>query len=379
VTGPDTIQLTKVASLNIAAIGTSITSDQTLNMVGTELFSTDAIDSSNDIIIPGNGFTTGDRIQYNDGGNTAISGLTNNAIYTVNVIDDQTFQLEDSSGNVIHLSQVDQSGNIALGTQTFTDLTNTLIPAASVTLAYINTATNAIDVAGISSLFPVGTTSEVSYESLADDGANSIGGLTNEAFYDLKAVDANSFQLFNETTGQVVQLSDPGGPATQALSYISHVVNFNPIAVTINSAGQPVDANGNVVSGGVDSTTDDIVIPKSSLDAAGLPNGLANGTPIIYEVDQTVQTTEALAFELNAISANTIYLPSNGLANGSLVTYDPGAGNTAITGLNTTDTYRIVDVNPQTVSGVSTSDSFQLFGTDTRLGCRALRFHRNTT
>jgi hypothetical protein len=140
-----------------------------------------------------------------------------------------------------------------------------LIPAASVTLAYINTATNAIDVAGISSLFPVGTTSEVSYESLADDGANSIGGLTNEAFYDLKAVDANSFQPFNETTGQVVQLSDPGGPATQALSYISHVVNFNPIAVTINSAGQPVDANGNVVSGGVDS------IPSCSAPMPSIP------------------------------------------------------------------------------------------------------------
>jgi hypothetical protein len=31
------------------------------------------------------------------------------------------------------------------------------------------------------------------------------------------------------------------------------------------------------------------------------------------------------------------------------LTYDPGAGNTAITGLNTTDTCRIVDVNPQLV------------------------------
>ena len=367
VTGADTIQLTKVAPLNIAAIGTSITSDQTLNVVGTELFSTDAIDSSNDIIIPGNGFATGDQIQYSDGGNPAISGLTNNATYTVNVIDDQTFQLEDSSGNVVHISQVDQSGNIALGTQTFTDLTNTAIPAASVTLAYINTATNAIDVAGISSIFALGTTSEVGYESLADDGANSIGGLTNEAFYNLKAVDANSFQLFDETTGKVVQLSDPGGPATQALSYISNVVNFNPIAVTINSAGKPVDSSGNVVSGGVDSTTDDIVIPKASLTAAGLPSGLANGTPIIYEVDPTVQTTEALVFELNAINsaANTIYLPGNGLPNGALVTYDPGTGNTAITGLNTTDTYRIEDVNPQTVSGVSTSDSFQLFDVTT--------------
>ena len=366
VVGPNEIQLTKAAPLDIAAIGTSSTSQQTLNVVATTLFSTDAIDSSNDIIIPGHGFTTGDRIQYSDGGNTPIAGLTNNAIYTVNVVDDQTFQLEDSSGNVVQISQVDQSGDIALGTQSFTDLTNTTIPTATVTLAYIDTKNNAIDVEGIGNIFASGKNTEVNYESLADDGANSIVGLTNEAFYDLKLVNANSFQLYDESTNQVVQLGDPGGPATQALSFISNVVTFNPIAVQINpNTNTPVDSNGSAVSGGVDSTTDDIVIPNASLIAAGLPNGLANGTPIIYEVDQSVQTTEALTFELNAITANTIYLPSNGLSNGAMVTYDPGVGNTAITGLNTTDTYEVMDVNPTTVDGVSTSDSFQLFDVTT--------------
>ena len=231
-------------------------------------------------------------------------------------------------------------------------------------LAYIDAADNAIDVEGISSIFALGTTTEVNYESLADDGANSVGGLTNEAFYNLKPLSANSFQLFDESTGQVEQLSDPGGAALQALSYVSSTDSFHPNSVTINSSGNVVDASTGaaVTNGGVDSTTDDIVLPKGD-------GVLANGTPVIYEVDQTVQTTLALVFELNAINsaANTIYIPDNGLANGALVTYDPGTGNTAISGLNTTDTYRVVDVNPVPLGGASydSSDTFQLLDTTT--------------
>ena len=41
---------------------------------------------------------------------------------------------------------------------------------------------------------------EVSYQSLADDGINTIGGLTNEAKYYLYAPDANSFELRDEAT-----------------------------------------------------------------------------------------------------------------------------------------------------------------------------------
>ena len=362
VVGNNEIQLTKAAPLDIAAIGTNIQSVQSLNVVSTDLFSTDAIDSSSDIIIPGYGFANGDQVQYSDGGNTPISGLQNDGIYTVKVVDDQTFQLLDSGGNLIQISQVDQSGNIALGEQTFTDLTNTSVAVASVNLAYIDAAHNAVDVQGISSIFALGSTTEVNYESLANDGSNSIGGLTNESFYNLRPLTANSFQLFDETTGALEQLSDPGGAATQALSYISSIDNFHPNAVTLNSSNNPVDSTGAAVTnGGVDSTTDNIVLPKGD-------GVLANGTAVIYEVDQTVQTTESLVFELNAISAaaNTIYIPNNGLTNGALVTYNPGAGNTAITGLNTTDTYEVVDVNPQSVSGIETSDTFQLFDETTK-------------
>jgi hypothetical protein len=305
--GDNQIQLTKVPPINIAAINTDIAAVQSLNAISTELFSTDAIHSSNDIVLPGYGFANGDQVKYDDGGNTPINGLTQDATYTVKVVDDQTFQLLDSGGNVVQISQVYQNGSIALGNQSFTDLTNTSVAKATVNLAYVDAANNAIDVEGISSIFALGKTVEVNYQSLANDGENPIGGLTNEDFYDLKALTANSFQLFDETTGQVVHLSDGGGPATQALSYISAIANFHPNAVTINAAGLPVDAKGNVITnGGVDSTTDDIVLPH------GDPI-LANGQTVVYEVDQTVQTTEALVFELNAISssANTIYIPNS--------------------------------------------------------------------
>ncbi len=383
VVGPNEIQLTKVPPLDIAAIGTDLAANQSLNAVGTVTFSTDAIDSNNDISLPGYGFANGDTVQYtagSDSNGTPISGLAFGDTYTVKVVDGQTFQLLDSSGNVVKISQVNGSGDVALGTQIFTDLTDTSVPAATVDLAYIDAQTNTVYVQDITQQFALNTPTEVNYESLADDGANAIGGLTNESYYNLVATSANSFVLQDETTGAVISLSDPGAPAVQGLSYISNTVTFNPVPVTIDPAtGIPVGPDGTIetgsnFTGGVDSTTDEIILPAASLAAAGLSGvGLANGTPVIYETDPNVSTTLSLVFELNAINStnNTIYIPGNGLANGAQVVYDAGTDangdpNTPITGLVDGDTYTVVDVDPQPLSGAGydSSDTFSLMNSN---------------
>ena len=71
-----------------------------------KLFDIDAIDQSADTIkIAAHGFATGDLVDLFAGGNTAITDLTDNTIYTVDTIDDATFRLKDGTGAVIQIAQ----------------------------------------------------------------------------------------------------------------------------------------------------------------------------------------------------------------------------------------------------------------------------------
>ena len=449
VTPDGDIQLTKVGPINIAAINTDLSADQTLNVIGNTAFTTDGINTSNNAIsLPAYGFSTGDVVKYtlgSDTNGTAIFGLTNNTSYEVVSVDDADFQLEDTTtGQIVTISQTDPniaqinpniSAEIALGTQNFqltgyydsagvfhnnsyldandqlqtvsTGTVSDLNMIASVDLGYVYAATDTVYVQNIASAFgsnyTIGGTIEVNYQSFAEDGANAITGLTNQSYYTLVANTENTFQLYPDNTTNPngvtpEQIGDPGGPAVQLLSFIAHTVTFNPVPISFTGSGSantllPVsDANGTSSSGaitdgetlsgssftgGVDSTTDDLVLSKQYLQNAGLPNGLPNGTPVIYEADPNLQVTELLVFELNAINSvtdptthvttDTITIPNNGLANGALVTYAFDSSATAITGLNTADTYKVVDVNPQTISGASysSSDTFELFDTTT--------------
>jgi hypothetical protein len=305
----DHIQLAKEPSIALSANGIDPNSTQSLSVAKDSLFDLDAINSSNNTIsIAAHGFQSGDVVKYTDGGTADITGLQNNMTYTVNKVDDSTFQLEDSSGNVIHISQ-----GSALGTQTFTRLSDSV-------KATLNLAT--IDSNGHIVLpkhgFTVGATPlEVVYESLADDGINSIGGLTNEGQYKLVALDANTFKLEDEN-GNDINLTDPGGPATQALAYIGEVKSFNP-TTAVNAANDTI-----------------------AVDASDLKDGDA----VIYNTDPNYSKTLSSAFNLDAIDsvAHTIDIQGSGFANGDQVTYSAG-GNTAITGLIDNTTYTVVNAN----------------------------------
>src|SRR6202453_4859130 len=120
---------------------------------------------------------------------------------------------------------------------------------------------------------------EVNYAYHADNEVNSIGGLTNDDYYELVTVDnGNAFQLYADGTTSTagatpIQFSDPGGSAVQALSFISNTITLNPIPVTSNGTGTEFFDGTTLEAGGVDATTDDLILPEASLVAAGLPNG----------------------------------------------------------------------------------------------------------
>ncbi len=144
--------------------------------------------------MPDTSFETGDQVTYVPGTNGAIGGLSA-GIYTVEKVDDTLFKLKDAAGNVVQVSQ-----GTALGTQTFTSGSK----MATLVLARVDDANDRIKVANHG--FTADTL--VTCASLADNGANNINGLTNEAEYRLKVIDANTFELYDVTTGQRVNLGN---------------------------------------------------------------------------------------------------------------------------------------------------------------------------
>ena len=306
------IKLAKEPALDLDASGTDGTATQTLNVVKAKTFDIDAIDANADTIrIAAHGFISGDVVTYAAGtGNVAIAGLTNGASYTVERVDDLSFRLKDGNGAVVQVSQ-----GLALGTQTFTRSSDNV--KATLTLARVDAAADRIYLQGHG--FAIGTSIEVTYGSIAEEGANPIGGLANDHKYNLVAIDANSFELRDQATGLRVDLNNPAAAASHGLAYIGSVKSFNPTTA-------------------VDGSLDTI-----ALDATDLKSGDA----VIYGVDANKSTTLSRAFDLNSIdtAADTIRAATHGFNTGDRVVYDAGTGNVAITGLTSGMTYTIVKVS----------------------------------
>ena len=52
--------------------------------------------------------------------------------------------------------------------------------------------------------------------------------------------DADSFRLDDETTGALIDLTDPTGGATHALSYVAAVKSFNPTTMVVDSTSDEI-------------------------------------------------------------------------------------------------------------------------------------------
>ncbi|WP_312030526.1 LEPR-XLL domain-containing protein [Methylosinus sp. H3A] len=304
----DHIQLSKEPSIDLDPSGVDPTATQTLNAVKAKLFDIDAVDASADTIhIAAHGFETGDQVTYDAGGNTAITNLTDKAVYTVDRVDDATFRLKDGSGNVIQIAQ-----GSALGAQSFTRASDN--KKAELDLASVD-ANGRIHVKNHG--FAIGTPIDVTYDSLSEDDV-TLGGVQAAHPYKLVATDADTFELRDAKTNARITLTDPGSAATHALAYIGAVKSFDPATA-------------------VDGALDTITIAN---------HGFKSGDAVIYGVDPTKSTTLSRAFELDAIdaAAKTIHIAGHGFSTGDQVTYDAG-GNTPIANLTSGAVYTVQKIS----------------------------------
>src|SRR5262249_9128514 len=143
------------------------------------------------ITIAAHGFADGDQVEYFANGNTAITGLTDHAIYTVVKVDDASFQLKNSSGTLIQLSQ-----DLVLGTHFFAKTSD----VAGLTLvandAAINTTTNALHIG----THGFNDGDKVIYSS---NGGPAITGLTSGSSYIVVLVDGDHFKL-KDSFGNII-------------------------------------------------------------------------------------------------------------------------------------------------------------------------------
>ena len=75
----------------------------------------DVDDASDNITISSHGFTTADKVTYTDGGNVAITGLSDGGTYYVIVIDPNTIQLATSESNANAGTQINITGTSGTG------------------------------------------------------------------------------------------------------------------------------------------------------------------------------------------------------------------------------------------------------------------------
>ena len=75
----------------------------------------DVDDASDNITISSHGFTTADKVTYTDGGNVAISGLSDGGTYYVIVVDSNTIQLAASESNANAGTQINITGSSGAG------------------------------------------------------------------------------------------------------------------------------------------------------------------------------------------------------------------------------------------------------------------------
>src|SRR5262249_35930172 len=155
------------------------TSTQTLSVVKSKTFDIDAVDSTdNTISVPAHGFADGDKVKYFANGNTPITGLSEGTIYTVQLVDDGSFHLLDSGGNVVAVSQ-----GGALGTQYFARVTDVA--------SYTADADNPVIFGGVFNIASHGFIDGDKVLYLADGGP--ISGLTSGTTYTVGVVDQDHF------------------------------------------------------------------------------------------------------------------------------------------------------------------------------------------
>lgn len=298
--------------------------------IGSQQLITTSIDyTENTIVIPNHGFTTGELVEYDTVGQTAISPLSSGTPYYIIVVDGNTIKLATSSVNATNGTAV--------------DLTTATTPAGRHRLkSLIRTPDGTYTISAV----PTTTTFEVTANGSVPTIAKTFNPRTN------LNIDQNYIKITNHgfLTGTPVTYSNGGGTSIGALTnnttYYVIVINKDhlrlassadsadagtPVAVTTFGAGGTHSLTSSQINGRVTGTG-----TVSTSVGSVLVNGSGTQFSKILKVGDQFRLfppdTEQVSFFQSTgstginTSTDEVTVPNHGLATGESIIYSPGSG-----------------------------------------------------
>ena len=321
------------------------------------------------LTISSHGFLVDQPLIYSTGGGTAISPLVNGSTYYVQeVLDSNRIRLKLALNSLTYINLT------AAGTGT----------NHSFIFSTINAATDEIYIANHGLV----DGQAVRY---SNGGGTTIPGLTNNATYYIKKIDASLIKL--ATTSALTTFANITGPGTGTQSLLVTALDYVNDTITLPGHGFTqgelvlYDAKGQTVVNGLTTATPYyiILIDKDNIKLATTPENAIAGTAVnitdtpagvgrhtlqslsktpdgIYNItslnpgDPTAFTVEAqgsvpvITKTFNPrtsidIPQNAFFIPSHGFLTGTKVNYSKGPAATVVSGLTDLNDYYVVAIN----------------------------------
>ena len=332
------------------------------------------------LTISSHGFLVDQPLIYSAGGGTAISPLVDGSTYYVQeVIDSNRIRLK------LSLTSLSFINLTAAGTGT----------SHSFIFSTVNASENTIYIANHGLVD--GQTVKYS-----NGGGTTIPGLTNNATYFIKKVDASLIRL--ATTNALTTFADITGPGTGTQQLLITALDYANDRITLPSHGflqgelVLYDAKGQTVVNGLTTATPYYIIfidqdniklattPENAVDGVAVnitdtpagvgrhtlqslsktPDGIYNitsldsGDPTTFTVEAQGSVPEIVkTFNPRStmdLVQNAFVLPSHGFITGTKVNYSKGAAATAILGLTDLTDYYVVSINKDYIRLASSAE-----------------------
>jgi hypothetical protein len=328
--------------------------------------------SQDTLSISSHGFLVDQPLIYSNGGGTSISPLVDGSTYYVQEVLD---------ANRIRLK-------LALNSPSFINLTSA---GSGTNHSFIFSTVNAAEDTIYIANHGLVDGQAVRY---SNGGGTTIPGLTNNATYYIKRIDASLIKLSSTAAGIVSgPYANITGPGTGTQSLLITALNYTTDTITLPSHGflqgelVLYDAKGQTVVNGLTTATPYYIIfvDQDNIKLATTPENAVSGTAVnitdtpagvgrhtlqslsktpdgIYNItslnpaEPTTFTVEAQGsvpeivktFNPRAtidVPQNAFVIPSHGFLTGTKVNYSKGAAATVISGLTDLDDYYVVAIN----------------------------------
>jgi hypothetical protein len=331
--------------------------------IGTHQIITTSIDYVSDsITIPNHGFTSGELVEYDTAGQTAISPLSSGTPYYVIVVDGNTIKLATSATNSENGVAVDlTTATTPTGRHRLRSLIRT--PDGTYTITNVPTSTTfevtaSGSVPAITKSFNPRTNLNIDQNYIrvvnhgfltgtpvvySNGGGTSIGGLTNSTTYFVIVINKDHLRLAstadNADTGTAVAVTTFGAGGTHSLT--------------------SSQINGRVTGTGTVSTTVDSV----------LVNGSGTQFSKILKVGDQFRLfppdIEQISFFQSAgvtTGSDQITVPNHGLTTGESIIYSPGTGGPRRNIFRLTSSGTLRTIRTAEPHGYSTTDIVTISG-----------------